>query len=115
MHAVITEVLAHRTPGIGRQALHRGRLGRGCGYADGVLHRAVFLERLHHLRHGRALLPDNHIDAVELFGFVDTLPMYGLQPMSENPDIGWQDIMAFLKRNQKDLPYIVEGFPLDFR
>src|SRR6185312_740183 len=66
MHAVVAEELAHGAAGIGRQELQRGGLRRGGGDDDGIVHRAVILQRLDDLRHGRALLADRDIDAVEL-------------------------------------------------
>ena len=68
--AVVAEELAHRAAGVGRQELHRRRIGRGGGDHDGVFHRAVFLQRLHQLRHGGALLPDRDVDAVELLRLI---------------------------------------------
>src|SRR6185312_14906814 len=66
MHAVVAEELAHGAAGIGREELQRGGLRRGGGDDDGIVHRAVILQRLDDLRHGRALLADRDIDAVEL-------------------------------------------------
>ena len=59
----VAEVLAHRAAGVRRDVLHRRRIGRRGRDDDGVLHGAVVLERLHHLRHGRALLADRDVDA----------------------------------------------------
>ncbi len=50
--------------------MQRRGFGRGGGYHDGVFHRAVLLERAHDLRHGRALLADRDIDAVEFLALV---------------------------------------------
>ena len=48
--AVELEVLAHRAAGVRGDVLERAGLGRGGGDDDRVLHRAVLLERPHHLR-----------------------------------------------------------------
>ena len=66
MHAVVAEILAHGAAGERRQELHRRRIGRGRRDDDRVFERALLLQHLHELRHGRALLPDRDIDAVEL-------------------------------------------------
>ena len=66
VHAVVAEPFAHGAAGEGRQELQRRRLGRGGGDDDGVVQRAGVLERLDDLRHGRALLADGDIDAIEL-------------------------------------------------
>ena len=67
---VVTEELGHRGRRIGRKELHRRRVGRGRGHNDRILNRAGLFELLHQLRHGRALLPHRHIDAVELLVLV---------------------------------------------
>ena len=66
MHAVVAEVLADGGAGHRREELHRRRIGRGRGDDDRIFERAVVLEDLDELRHGRALLPDGDVDAVEL-------------------------------------------------
>ena len=43
VHAVVAEELAHGAAGVGREELHRRRVGRRGGDDDGVLHRAVLL------------------------------------------------------------------------
>ena len=63
MAAAVAEIFAHRAAGIRRDVLHRRRIGSRGGDDDGVIHGAVIFERLHHLRHGGALLPDGDIDA----------------------------------------------------
>ena len=70
VHAVVAEKFAHRAAGIGRQILQRRRLGGGCGDDDRVFERAVILQGLDDLRHGRALLADRDINAVELGLFI---------------------------------------------
>ena len=59
----IAEIFADRAAGVGRDVLHGRRIGRGRRHHDGVLHGAEIFERLHHLRHGGALLPDRDVDA----------------------------------------------------
>src|SRR4029079_17496125 len=67
---VVAEVLAHGAAGVRRQVLQRRRLrGRGAD-DDGVLHRAVLLERLHHLRDRRLLLADGDVDADDAFALL---------------------------------------------
>src|SRR6516165_1027227 len=66
MHAVVAEELAHGAAGERRQVLHRRRIGGGGGDDDRVVERTLLLQHLDELRHRRALLPDRHIDAVEL-------------------------------------------------
>src|SRR5476651_1683794 len=73
MHAVVAEVFAHRAAGVGREELHRRRIGRGGGHDDGVFHRAVVLERLHDLGDRRALLADGHVYTIELLALVAAL------------------------------------------
>mmetsp|Transcript_17526 Transcript_17526/g.50909 ORF Transcript_17526/g.50909 Transcript_17526/m.50909 type:complete len:599 (-) Transcript_17526:209-2005(-) len=70
VHAVVAEELADGAPGVGRDELQRGRLGRGGRHDARVLHGARLLQRLHELRHGGALLADGHVDAVEGLGLV---------------------------------------------
>jgi hypothetical protein len=70
MHRVVAEELAHRAAGVGREELHRRRVGRGGGHHDRVLERAVLLQRLHELGDGGALLTDGDVDAVELLALV---------------------------------------------
>ena len=70
MHAVVTEILAHRAAGIRRQELHRCRLRCRRGDDDRILQRAVVFQRLDQVGDGRALLADGDVDAVQLFRFV---------------------------------------------
>ena len=70
MHAIVAEKLAHCATAIGGQVLERRRLrSRGRNH-DRIFKRAVFLEHFDDLCHGRPLLPNRHIDAIELFGLV---------------------------------------------
>ena len=66
VHAVVAEIFAHGAAGERRQELHRRRVGSGRRDDDRIVERAALLERLGELRHGRALLPDGDVDAVEL-------------------------------------------------
>ena len=66
VHAVVAEVFAHGAARERRQELHRRRVRRGRRDDDRVFERAVFLQHLDELRNRRALLPDRHIDAVQL-------------------------------------------------
>src|SRR5690348_17560379 len=45
VHAVVAEILAHRTAGIGREELQRRRVRSGRGDDDGIVHRAILFER----------------------------------------------------------------------
>ena len=60
---LVHEVLGDGAAGVRRDELQRGRVGRGGDDHDGVLHRAGFLEPLHHRRDRRALLADGDVDA----------------------------------------------------
>ena len=61
--ALVHEVFAHRGARVGRDVEH-GRRFRGAGADDnGVVHRAVLPQFLHHARHGGFLLPDGDVDA----------------------------------------------------
>ena len=70
VHAAIAEILAHRDAGVRREILERCGVRRGRGDHDGVFHRAILFERLDELRHGRALLADRDIDAIQLLRLV---------------------------------------------
>src|SRR6516165_1345701 len=70
MHTVIAEIFAHDAARIGRNILQRCRLRGGGGYDDRVVESTVILQSLDNLGHGRALLTDRDIDAIELAGFV---------------------------------------------
>ncbi len=61
--AVVEEVLGHRRAGERGHPLDRRRLVRRSGDDDRVVHRALVLQALVHLRDGRALLPDRDVDA----------------------------------------------------
>ena len=61
--AVIHELFRHGAARVGRDVLHRRGIGRGCGHDGGVLHRAVFLQRLLHGGDGGSLLADGNINA----------------------------------------------------
>src|SRR3989449_338632 len=66
----VAEVLPHRDAGIRRDVLEWRRLGRR-GHDDRrVLHGAGVLEDLDHLRDGRALLPDRHVEAVHVLALL---------------------------------------------
>ncbi len=57
------EVLAHRAPRVGRDVLHRGRVGAARDDDGGVVHRPRVLERLDDARDGRFLLAHRDVDA----------------------------------------------------
>ncbi len=61
--AVVAEVLAHGSRGVGSEIQHRRRLRRGGGNDDGVLQRVVLSQRLHKLRDRGTLLADGAVDA----------------------------------------------------
>ncbi len=69
MHAVVAEELADGGAGHRREELHRRRIGSGGRDHDRIFERAIVLEDLDELRHGRALLADGDVDAVELVAF----------------------------------------------
>src|SRR5882724_197244 len=70
MHAVVAEELAHGAAGIGREELQRRRLRGGGGDDDRIIERAAVVELLDDLGHGRPLLADGDVDAIELLRFV---------------------------------------------
>jgi hypothetical protein len=55
-------------PGVGRDVLHRRRVARRGVHHDGVVHRAVLLQRLDHARDRRFLLADRDVDAHHRLG-----------------------------------------------
>ena len=61
--ALIHEILAHGTAGIGRDILQRRQLRSSGGDDDGIIHGAVFGQVVHQLGNGGALLPDGDVDA----------------------------------------------------
>src|ERR1700722_16688439 len=66
VHAVVAEIFAHGAAGEGRDVLHRRRIGRGGRDDDRIFQRALLFQHLDELRHGRALLADRDIDAIQL-------------------------------------------------
>src|ERR1700704_3000925 len=66
MHAIVAEVFAHGAAGERRDVLHRRRIGRGGCDDDRIFQRALLFQHLDELRHGRALLADRDIDAIQL-------------------------------------------------
>jgi hypothetical protein len=61
--ALVAEILSDCSRRVGSQVEHRRRFGGGRRDDDGVIHGAVFGERLNDLRNRGALLPDHAIDA----------------------------------------------------
>ena len=59
----IAEIFAHGAGSVGRDVLHGRGIGRRGRNDDGVIHRAVVVQGLHHLRDRGALLPDGAINA----------------------------------------------------
>ncbi len=53
-----------------REILQRCRLGGRGGDDDRIFHRAILFELADDLRHGRALLADGDIDAIELLALI---------------------------------------------
>ena len=60
--ALMHKEFTNRAARIRRDILQRRGLGRGRRYDAGIIHRTVLRQRLRHLRDGRALLADRHID-----------------------------------------------------
>ena len=60
--ALVHKVFAHGAARVGRDVLHRRRIARGGVDNDGVIHRAVVLQRAPELGDGACLLPDGDID-----------------------------------------------------
>ncbi len=75
--AVVAKVLAHGHPGVRREELQRRRL-RGSGRDHyGVVHRAMFLEAVYHLRHRRTLLADGDVYANHVAALLVDYGVYG--------------------------------------
>ena len=70
MHAVVTEILAHRTGGVGCEELHRCRVRSGRGDNDGIFQRALLFQRADDLGNSGTLLADGDIDAEQLLAVV---------------------------------------------
>ncbi len=68
--AVVEEVLADRAAGIRREVLQRRRFRRRGVDDHRVVHRPVLLEGLDHLRDGRLLLTDRHVDALHVLALL---------------------------------------------
>ena len=66
VHAVVAEKLAHGAAGKRRQELHGRRVRGGRRDHDRIVERALFLQHLDELRDRRALLPDRHVNAIQL-------------------------------------------------
>ena len=64
--AAVAKIFAHRAAAVRRDVLQRSGFGSGRGDDGGELHRARAGQLLDHLRDGRALLPDRHVDAVHV-------------------------------------------------
>lgn len=64
--AVVTEVLAHRTASVRREVLQRRGVTGSGGHDDRVLERVRVLQTLHDLSNCTALLPNCHVDTVQL-------------------------------------------------
>src|SRR5208337_2137712 len=58
----VAEVLAHGAGRVWRNVLHRSWVGSRSRDDDGVVHRTVVIQGLHHLRDRRALLADGAVD-----------------------------------------------------
>src|SRR5438132_4923960 len=67
---VVQKIFAHRASAVRSEILQRRRLGSRRADDDGVLHRAVIFERLHHLRDCRFLLADGHVNANDAFALL---------------------------------------------
>src|ERR1700719_838669 len=66
MLAGIAKIFAHRAAAVRRDVLQRSGFGSGRGDDGSKLHRAGAGQLLDHLRDGRALLPDRHVDAMHV-------------------------------------------------
>src|SRR5690606_39071023 len=66
----VAEVLAHRAARVGRQVLHRGRIGRAGCDDDGVGHRAGLFQLAHHVGDRRRLLADRDVDADQVLALL---------------------------------------------
>ena len=66
----VAEILAHGAAGVRGHILHGCRLGGRRRHNNGVVHRASFFQRAHHVFDGRGLLTDCHIDANHVLAFL---------------------------------------------
>ncbi len=64
--AGIAKIFAHRAAAVRCDVLQRSGFGSGRGDDGGKLHRARAGQLLDHLRDGRALLPDRHVNAMHV-------------------------------------------------
>ena len=64
MLALVHEILAHGTAGVGRDILQRRQLGSRGRHHDGVAHGPRLGEALDEVCHGRALLADGDVDEI---------------------------------------------------
>ncbi len=63
--AAVHEVLAHGAARVGADVLHRGRFGRGRSDHHGVRQGAVLFQLAHDVGHGRGLLADRDVHALD--------------------------------------------------
>src|SRR5277367_6029733 len=66
MLAVVAKIFGHGASAVRRDVLQWGGFRSGRGDDGGKLHRAGAGELLDHLRDGRALLPDRHVEAMHV-------------------------------------------------
>ena len=64
---LIHEIFADGASGVGRDILQGRALGCRCRNDNGVIHRAVFIERVHNLGNGGLLLSDCNVNADNAF------------------------------------------------
>ena len=70
MLALVHEVFAHRTAGIGCDVLQRRHLRGSSGDHDGVVHRTGLGQALHQVCHGGALLTNGNVDADDILALL---------------------------------------------
>jgi len=68
--ALVHEVFAHGTAGVGSDILQGRQLGCRCRHHDGVAHGTGLGEALHEVCHGRALLADSDVDADDVLALL---------------------------------------------
>ena len=68
--ALMHEIFAHGTAGVGCDILQGRKLGCRCGHHDGVAHSTGFGQALHKVCHGRALLTDGNVNADDVLALL---------------------------------------------
>ena len=85
VHPLVAEILAHCAAGVGRDILHRGGVGGGCGYDNRVFQSARLFQRGANVVDGRRFLPDRDIDAHHVAAFLIDNGVEGDSGFADSP------------------------------